>query len=79
MKPFLTNKGENGGKITLTESERILSVDIDVPEILNLFFSDATTSLDINENRYIPNNTSGIADSIDIALKSLNYTPVFLR
>ena len=27
MKPFLTNKGVNGGKITLIENERILSAD----------------------------------------------------
>ena len=38
MKPFLTNKGVNGEKITLIESECILSVDVDVAEILNSFF-----------------------------------------
>ena len=66
MKPFVTNKGVNGEKLTLIESEHILSIDVDVAEILNSFFSDATTSLDINENRCILNNISGIVDFIDI-------------
>ena len=79
IKPFLTGKGVNSQKLTLLESNQILSADIDVAETLNSFFSDAPKSLSINENSYIINDTLGITDPIDIDLKSLNHTPVFLR
>ena len=79
MKPFLTKKGVNSGKITLIENESILSADGDVAEFLNSFSSDATKSLGINENQYILNDTLHIVDSIDIALKKFESHPSILK
>ena len=79
MKPFLTNKGVNNEKITLIENERILSADGDVAEFLNSFFSDATKTLGINENRYILNDTLHMVDSIEIALKKFESHPSILK
>ena len=65
----MTDKGVNSQKLRLIESNQILSADIDVAETFNSFFTDAPKSLSINENSYIINDTLGITDPIDIALK----------
>ena len=38
MKPFLTDKGVNSGKIVLIENDKMLSADTAVAETLNTFF-----------------------------------------
>ena len=38
MQPFLTNKGNNPGKVTLIENDKILYADNEVAETFNTFF-----------------------------------------
>ena len=48
-------------------------------KLLIPFFSDVTKSLDINENRYILNDTLDITDPIDTALKKFESHPSILK
>ena len=40
MKPFLSDKGVNTGKVTLIEDNKIISDDDSVAETLNSFFDE---------------------------------------
>ena len=75
----MTNKGQLSNKITLIESDAILTEDDKVAETLNSFFSEAPGSLDIIENRYILNKTEGLNNPIDIALKIFEHHPSILK
>ena len=50
IKPFLSDKGQSSNKITLIESEAIITDDEKVAKTLNSFFSDAPGNLDIMKN-----------------------------
>ena len=69
IKPFLTNKGINSGKITLIKNDEILSEDNEVAETLNIFFSSAPKNLGIVENTYTLSDCSNETDQLDKAIK----------
>ena len=65
IKPMFCNNEQNGKKITLVHENEIVSRDEEVSEK----FNSAVTSLEIQENKFLLSDTSGINDPIEIALK----------
>ena len=65
-------------KITLIESEAIITDDEKVAETLNSFFSNAPGNLDM-KNHYLLCHTEGLTDPIDIALKRFEQHPSILK
>ena len=59
---IFTDKSKSGGNITLVEEEdKIISSDIKVAEVLNNYFKNAVSSLVIEENTYLLNDTSSLS------------------
>ena len=51
IKPLFSEKNINGKKITLLEGEEIISNDVEVAEILNIFFSNITDKVEIKKDQ----------------------------
>ena len=73
VKPFLSNKGTQSQKITLVEKvptkedpkkleEKIITDDKEVAETLNTYFENAVKKLDINENRFLVDESGEKSD-----------------
>ena len=81
IKPFLSDKGSKGSKITLVDNKKnIISSydDQEVSETLNNFFKSAVDSLGIEENKFLLENTDDLrdlGDPIDIAIKKFDRHP----
>ena len=68
IKPFLSNKSTNSGKILLSENETILTDEETISETFNDFFKKSVEMLQINENKYLLDNVDDMSDSIQILL-----------
>ena len=79
IKPMFSNNEQNGKKITLVHENEIVSTDEEVSEKFNSFFKNAVTSLEIQENKFLLSDTSGINDPIEIALKKYKVHPSILK
>ena len=75
---FSSNE-QNGKKITLVHENEIVSRDEEVSEKFNSFFRNAVTSLEIQENKFLLSDTSGINDPIEIALKKYKVHASILK
>ena len=65
VKPFFSDKGMGRKKITLIDDNRIISEDVEVAKVLNTFFDNAVTSLNIHiPDEYI-SNANDISDPIE--------------
>ena len=64
VKPFFSNKGQTGNKITLVYNNENITADGDVSEKCNSFFVNAVKSLNIVENTDILTSTEGVTDEI---------------
>ena len=79
VKPFFSNKGQAGYKITSVDNNEIIITDGDVSEKFNSFFVIAVKSLNIVENTDLLTSTDGITDEIEIALKKYEFHPSILQ
>ena len=81
MQSIFPKKRKFANQITLEDSEEnIISDDTLVSEQLNnSFFSNATKTLNINENWYIIDSSSSITDPVDKAVKTYkNHSTILL-
>ena len=79
VKPFLSDKGNLSKKINLKEGDEIVSCDSEVAEILNRYFSESVSSLNIQENSFIVNLADHILDPIDKVLHKFEVHPSILK
>ena len=79
VKPFLSDKGNLSKKINLKEGDEIVSCDSEVAEILNRYFSESVSSLNIQENSFIVNLADHILDPIDKVLYKFEVHPSILK
>ena len=79
VKPLFSEKAQNVQKITIVKDRNLLSKDEDVSEILNDYFKNAVTSLDINENKFLLTESNGNSDPIDHILKRYRLQPSVLK
>ena len=79
VKPFLSDKGNLSKKINLKEGDEIVSCDSEVSEILNRYFSESVSSLNIQENSFIVNLADHILDPIDKVLHKFEVHPSILK
>ena len=69
VKPFFWNKGSSESNIKLEEKDEVLQDDKNIAEALNTFFKNFVSSLDINENSSITNQSfQNIDDPVDRAI-----------
>ena len=69
VKPFFWNKGSSESNIKLEEKDQVLQDDKNIAEALNTFFKNVVSSLDINENSSITNQSfQNIDDPVDRAI-----------
>ena len=90
VKPFFSEKGSSGKKITLVEKsdpdnkdsdnseERIITEDEEVAETLNKFFQNAVKKLDIEENRFLLDEVEEGNDPIEMAIAKYAHHPSIL-
>ena len=78
MKPFLTDKGVSQRKITLIETNEIISEEADVAETLNSFFENAVSCLGIMEPVEHLVDTANVTDSLDAILGKYSKHPSIL-
>ena len=78
MKPFLTDKGVSQRKITLIETNEIISEDADVAETLNSFFENAVSCLGIKEPVEHLVDTTDVSDSLNAILGKYSRHPSIL-
>ena len=79
IKPLFSEKRKFANKITLEDSEEnILSDDTLVSEELEIFFKNATKTLNINENPYIVDSSSSITGPGDKAINTYENHPSIL-
>ena len=75
IKPLFSNGSSKTGKITLVENEEIITEDKEIAETFNKFFIDAVSSLGIQENNALLNNTADLSDPVLIAVKKFQDHP----
>ena len=69
IQPLFSEKRKIANKVALVDKEdKIISEDSLVSEELNLFFQNATKSLDINKNSYIKDETNESTDTVKKAI-----------
>ena len=74
--PFFSSKGSSGSNIKLVEKDEILQDDKKMAEELNIFFKNAVSTLDINENSSIINqNFQNFDDPVHRAIEMYKYHP----
>ena len=79
IRPLFSEKRRFANKITLEDSEKDISSDDKlVSEELNIFFQNATKTLNINENSYIVDSSSSITDPVDKASNAYRNHPSIL-
>ena len=78
IKPFLSNKSTNSGKILLSENETILTDEETISETFNDFFKKSVEMLQINENKYQLDNVDDMSDPIQIAITKFQNHPSIL-
>ena len=77
MKPFFSDKGLGKNNIILVEGNDVISDDVAVANILNAFFENAVTSLDLHIPTEYITDTTDISDPIEaIIVKYANHPSV---
>ena len=75
VKPMFSNTGNGSGKITLVEKGEIVTDDKILAETFNGFFIDAVSSLSIQENRALLDDTGDESNPIWKAVKKFKSHP----
>ena len=60
IKPLFSDKSPNDKTITIVHENEVYSDEKEVSELLNQFFKDAVTNLQITENRFLLNNIDSL-------------------
>jgi exonuclease III len=80
IKSSFSDKVICGQKITLVKDNTIISVDQEQAEAFKLFFEDAVSRLDIQENQFLLNYESGdLNDEIGNIILRFKYHPSILK
>ena len=75
VKPLFSNTGVTSQTITLVEGENVISDDQEVAETFNQFFDESVASLKIHDNKILQNDTWGLSNPVDIALRKFQDHP----
>ena len=74
--PFFSNKGNYESQIKLVEKDEVLQDNDLIATVLNKFFKNAVSTLNIKENRFITNRSSdSITDPVDKAIDKYKFHP----
>ena len=80
IKPLFSDKSPKDKTIAIVHENEVYSDDKEVSELLNQFFKDAVTNLQITENRFLLNNTDSLCeDTIDNAINKFEFHPSILK
>ena len=79
IKPLFSDSSGKSGKITLVEGEEIITEDKEIAEKFNNYFIDAVSSLGIEGNIALENNTDGITDPVAKAVRRFDDHPSILE
>ena len=64
MRPFLSNKNIVFSKISIEESNRIISDDFDLSEEFSTFFEDAARLFDVKPDEYYLSDKENLSDPV---------------
>ena len=79
IKPFFYNKGNYGSQIKLVEKHEVLQGNDLIVKELNKFFKNSVSTLNIKENKFITNRSSGgITGHIDKAIYKYKFHSTIL-
>ena len=78
IKPFFSDKGNIGGKISLARENEIITDDKETAQELNNFFENATKSLGIEENQFIIQSDTNQSDLVEEAIEKYRFHPSIL-
>ena len=79
IKPFFYNKGNYGSQIKLVEKDEVLQGNDLIVKELNKFFKNSVSTLNIKENKFITNRSSGgITGHIDKAIYKYKFHSTIL-
>ena len=79
IKPFFSNGSSKSSKITLVEDDEVITDDKKIAETFNEYYIDVVSSLDIQKNVALENNTDGISNPVNKALKRFKDHPSILE
>ena len=75
IKPFFKECNSSHEGITLIDKHKIINEDKELCQVFNKFFSNAVSSLNINENPFIVNDVQGVIDPVEAALRKFSVHP----
>ena len=83
IKPLFSDKSPKDKTITIVHENEVYSDDKEVSELLNKFFKDAVTNLQITENRFLLVDVSShfilICISLKLSFHIKKYCPEIMR
>ena len=79
VKPFFSEKGSLSQRINIIKDNSIVSEDTEVAEILNDFFKNAVSTLEINENRFLLHGNDNLENPIERAISKFSLHPSILE
>ena len=78
VKPFFSDKSPKSSTITIMEDDEVISDSAKCAEVMNNFFSDAVSKLDIDSYLHT-NSASGLNESVTIAIEKYKNHPSILK
>ena len=75
IKPFLSHKVSKSSKITLVQSDEIMSVDKNIAQTFDKFYKNAVSSLNIQYDSEFVNKCDGLEDRVEIAIQKFKNHP----
>ena len=79
MKPFFSNSGKGVQKITLVEKDEVIADDKKVADKFNDFFIKAVSSLELQENNAILNDSHHLLNPVKKALYKFKDHPSIME
>ena len=79
VKPMFSNTGMGNNKITLVENGMVVTDDKVNAETFNSYFIDAVSSLAIEENRALLDNTDDTSDPVKLSIKKFGHHPSIMN
>ena len=78
VKPFFSDKSPKSSTITIMEDDEVITDSAKCAEVMNNFFSDDVSKLDIDRNLHT-NSASGLNESVTIAIEKYKNHPSILK
>ena len=79
VKPFFTDKVQITPSITLIENEKLITDEIEIAEIFNVFFTNIIDTIDITSSEFIPSTTDHLLNPFEIAIQKYRHHPSILK